>query len=141
MLPTRLCISVQPEINLHVELHGYGHSVLAAWFEPPFPDGFDCFLVQTHSAPPELSISDWGDDPNADWADKKSPLSSEMPGVAALKPAWPAGVERCHSDDSRLIFFYASAAWDCSDVTTQPFGAVLFFLPLCGASGAVECGC
>jgi len=36
------------EIDLHVDLDGYCHSVLMAWFEPPFPNSFNRLFVQAH---------------------------------------------------------------------------------------------
>jgi hypothetical protein len=40
---------VESEIDLHVHLHGYRDSVLAARFEPPLPNCFDCLFIETHT--------------------------------------------------------------------------------------------
>src|SRR5208337_1290784 len=40
---------VESEIDLHVHLHGYRDSVLAARFEPPLPNCFDCPFIETHT--------------------------------------------------------------------------------------------
>jgi hypothetical protein len=42
-----------------------------------------------------------------------------MPGVAALRPAWPAGVECCISDDSRPNFLLPCSGADFSDMAQK----------------------
>ena len=45
-----------------------------------------------------------------------NPYSLTLPGVAALEPAWPAGVECCRLTTPGLICFYAFSGTGVSDI-------------------------
>ena len=44
--------SIEPEINLHIDLHCHWHTVFARWLESPATNRLDCLLVKSHAECP-----------------------------------------------------------------------------------------